>query len=173
MYWVPLFLGRDTEVLRGEVFHICINSNVLEKKFTLKKKDTQDFPGGAVVQNPPANVGGGVPMVREDSRCCGATKSTLPSPQHLLSPGNYWRRYVSRACALLQERPQPPRAEGRERQAGCICQSCIMHFNLERTTIMMLILKICLSVNRRWKPGQSARGNLQKASAVPYRLCVF
>ena len=32
------------------------------------------FPGGAVVNNPPANAGGtGLSLVREDPTCCRAT----------------------------------------------------------------------------------------------------
>ena len=35
----------------------------------------QDFPGGAVVKNPPANAGARVQaLVREDPTCRGATK---------------------------------------------------------------------------------------------------
>ena len=46
----------------------------------------RDFPGGAVVKNPPANAGDMVrALVREDPTCRGATK-----PMH----HNYW------ACAL-------------------------------------------------------------------------
>ena len=34
-----------------------------------------DFPGGTVVENPPANAGTWVQaLVREDPTCCGATK---------------------------------------------------------------------------------------------------
>ena len=34
-----------------------------------------DFPGGAVVKNPPANAGKRVgSLVQEDPTCCGATK---------------------------------------------------------------------------------------------------
>ena len=48
--------------------------------------ETQDFPGGAVVKNPPANAGDmGQALVREDPTCRGVTK-----PMH----HNYW------ACAL-------------------------------------------------------------------------
>ena len=34
------------------------------------------FPGGAVVENPPANAGdtGSISLVREDPTCCGATQ---------------------------------------------------------------------------------------------------
>ena len=46
----------------------------------LIKNDIEDFPGGAVVKNPPANAGdtGSSPgprtLVRQDPTCCGATK---------------------------------------------------------------------------------------------------
>ena len=47
--------------------------------------ELQDFPGGAVVKNPPANAGDmGSSPVQEDPTCHGATK-----PLH-----NYW------ACTL-------------------------------------------------------------------------
>ena len=37
---------------------------------------SRDFPGGTVVENPPANAGGTRVrfLVREDPLCCGATK---------------------------------------------------------------------------------------------------
>ena len=47
--------------------------NYLEK-FTYKT-ESRDFPGGAVVKNPPANAGDTVwALVREDPTCRGATK---------------------------------------------------------------------------------------------------
>ena len=42
---------------------------------TIKKNQWRDFPGGAVVKNPPANAGTQVrSLVREDPTCHGATK---------------------------------------------------------------------------------------------------
>ena len=39
------------------------------------KKPYRDFPGGAVVNNPPANAGSRVrALVQEDPTCCRATK---------------------------------------------------------------------------------------------------
>ena len=41
----------------------------------IRNKDDEDFPGGAVVKNPPANVGDTVlSLVREDPTCHRATK---------------------------------------------------------------------------------------------------
>ena len=48
------------------------------------KMESEGFPGGAVVENPPANAGDmGSILVREDPTCCGATK---------LVCHNYWAR---------------------------------------------------------------------------------
>ena len=56
--------------------------------FAVIKVLWRDFPGGAVVKNPPANAGdnaGVWALVREDPTCCGETKPVCH---------NYW------ACAL-------------------------------------------------------------------------
>ena len=42
--------------------------------WNLKEKMIQDFPGGAVVKNPPANAGDLGSLVWEDPKCLGATK---------------------------------------------------------------------------------------------------
>ena len=40
------------------------------------KREPEDFPGGAVVKNPPANAGDMVgALVQEDPTCRGATKA--------------------------------------------------------------------------------------------------
>ena len=55
----------------------------------LRKQNAEDFPGGLVVKNPPANAGDlGSILALEDSTCGGATK---PSAE--------------RACAPQQEKP--------------------------------------------------------------------
>ena len=43
----------------------------------LLENQTENFPGGAVVKNPPADAGTQVrALVQEDPPCCGATKPT-------------------------------------------------------------------------------------------------
>ena len=52
----------------NELFLYCI--------YCIKNITDRDFPGGAVVKNPPANAGnmGSSVLVREDPTCRGATK---------------------------------------------------------------------------------------------------
>ena len=82
-FWLA-FSSPELHMLPSSL-HLDVYSNV----------PSQDFPGGAVVKNLPANAGDWVQaLVREDPKCCGATK-----PVH----HNYW------ACAL-----EPARATATE-----------------------------------------------------------
>ena len=76
-------------------------SKIYEEFLQLNNKN-RDFPGGAVVKNPPANAGV-QSLVWEDPTCCGANEPVCH---------NYWspraattEALVPRAHALQQEKP--------------------------------------------------------------------
>ena len=53
----------------------CMTKSTTNKKKKRKKETGQDFPGGPLVKNPPANAGTLVQSLDwENSTCCGAAK---------------------------------------------------------------------------------------------------
>ena len=74
----------------------------------LKKIFFQDFPGGTVVKNPPANAG-------DTSSSPGPRRSHMPRTPQLLSPrATTTEAHVPRVHALQQEKP--PQWEARALQ---------------------------------------------------------
>ena len=80
---LPFFLlpGSVLEVLSGFVLEVHPDSvlkvppgSVLALSKATLKLSLWDFPGGAVVKNPPANAGLVQALVRKDPTCRGATK---------------------------------------------------------------------------------------------------
>ena len=64
----------------NELVLVCVTNSIWQR----------DFPGGAVVKNPPANAGDtGRSLVREDPTCHGATR-----PVH----HNYWACTLEPTC---------------------------------------------------------------------------
>ena len=63
-----LYFNEKFRKLYSDIFYYC--------PLSLKKKSQlRDFPGGAVIKNPPANAGDmGSSPVWEDPTCHGATK---------------------------------------------------------------------------------------------------
>ena len=64
----------ENEMIQGQSF-----KKIFPGQTTQFKNGQQDFPGGTVVKNPPANSGTRVrALVQEDPTCHGATKARGP-----------------------------------------------------------------------------------------------
>ena len=88
-------------------------------QFKAAKKMDQNFPGGLVVKNPPANAGMRVwSLVREDSTRPGATK-----PVH----GNYPGHHAATGAPPLQS--QPPFTTTRESLHRAMTTQCNQEIN--------------------------------------------